>query len=271
MAVSAVLTHPPPRTARASLIRGGVAFAAALGGAEAVYRVIGPLAGAVCFAVIFLVMVQLAVLVGARGATGSESAAILVAASLVPLDRLLVLSAPIMPSLRLYPNALWVIPMGLTSVYAYRARWIPGTRPWLLRLPRPGWPTLAIQAGVAIAGAGLGVLAAHTLRYTGPHVLIYADADKWIGAALFALAGAADELAWRGVLQRIAADAMGPLGVAACFVASAYVCVAWMGFGAAVPVIVLSALTSVVVYQTRCLTGAVGGHLLLNLLLVMLR
>jgi membrane protease YdiL (CAAX protease family) len=102
-------------------------------------------------------------------------------------------------------------------------------------------------------------------------VLIYADADKWIGAALFALAGAADELAWRGVLQRIAADAMGPLGVAACFVASAYVSVAWMGFGAAVPVIVLSALTSVVVYQTRCLTGAVAGHLLLNLLLVVLR
>ncbi|HEX7268579.1 MAG TPA: hypothetical protein VF256_14280, partial [Streptosporangiaceae bacterium] len=60
-------------------------------------------------------------------------------------------------------------------------------------------------------------------------------------------------------------------GVAACFVASAYVSVAWMGLGAAVPVIVLSGLTSVVVYRTRCLAGAVTGHFLLNLLLVMLR
>ena len=39
----------------------------------------------------------------------------------------------------------------------------------------------------------------------------------------------------------------------------------------AVPVIVLSGLTSVVVYRTRCLAGAVTGHFLLNLLLVMLR
>jgi hypothetical protein len=44
-----------------------------------------------------------------------------------------------------------------------------------------------------------------------------------------------------------------------------------MGLSAAVPVIVLSGLTSVVVYRTRCLAGAVTGHFLLNLLLVMLR
>jgi hypothetical protein len=44
-----------------------------------------------------------------------------------------------------------------------------------------------------------------------------------------------------------------------------------MGWMAAAPVIVLSALTSVIVYRTRCLAGAVGGHVLLNLLLVMLR
>jgi hypothetical protein len=236
-----------------------------------VYRVVGPFWGAVCFAVVFLAMVQLAVHVAARRATGGELAALLAVASLVPLDRLLVVSAPIVPSLRLYPNALWVVPMGLTSVYAYRARWIPGTRPWLLRLPGSGWPPRAIQAGVALAGAGLGVLAAYVLPYAGPQVLIYADAHKWLGAALFGLAGGVEELAWRGVLQRIAADAAGPMGVAACFAASAYVSVAWMGLSAAVPVIVLSGLTSVVVYRTRCLAGAVAGHALLNLLLVMLR
>jgi Type II CAAX prenyl endopeptidase Rce1-like len=270
MAVSAVLIRPL-RTARASLVRPALAFAAALGGAEAVYRVVGPLWGAVCFAAVFLAMVQLAVLVSARSAAGRKPAALLVVASLVPLDRLLVLTAPIVPSLRLYPNALWVLPMGLASVYAYRARWIPGTRPWLLRLPGSGWPPLAVQAGVAAAGAGLGVLAAYALPYAGPHVLIYADAHKWLGAVLFGLAGGVEELAWRGVLQRIAADAAGPIGVAACFVASAYVSVAWMGPSAAVPVILLSGLTSVVVYRTRCLTGAVTGHFLLNLLLVMLR
>jgi hypothetical protein len=270
MAVSGVLIGPP-RTARASLVVGTVAFAAALGGAEEVYRVVGPLWSAVCFAVIFLAMVQLAVLVGTRMATGRELAALLVAASLVPLDRLLVLSAPILPSLRLYPNALWVLPMGLTSVYAYRARWLPRTRRPLLRLPGPGRRPLAIQTAVAITGAGLGVLGAYTLRYAGPHVLLYPDAAKWAGMALFALAGGVGELAWRGVLQPIAVGAMGPIGVAACFVASAYVSVAWMGFSAAAPVIVLSGLTSVVVYRTRCLSGAVAGGILLNLLLVMLR
>jgi hypothetical protein len=270
MAVSAALTRPLRAATRASLVRGTLALAAALSCAEAVCRVVGSFWGAVCFAVIFLAMIQLAVLAGARGAS-RELPALLAAASLVPLDRLLVLSVPIVPSLRLYPNALWVVPMGLTSVYAYRARWIPGERPRLLRLPGPGWRPLAIQAAVAAAGAGLGALAACTLPYTGPHVLIHQDANKWVGAALFALAGVAGELAWRGVLQRVAADAMGPVGVAACFVASAYVSVAWMGFSMAAPVIILSGLASVVVYWTRCLTGAAAGHFLLNLLLVMLR
>jgi membrane protease YdiL (CAAX protease family) len=266
---SAVLIRPPPRAARVSLAAGTTTFAAALGGCEAAYRLAGALWGAVCFAALFLALVQVAALVGRRKGTRRELAALVIVASMVPLDRLLVLSVPTVSYLRLYPNALWVVPMGLTAVYAYRSRWLPGACPKLL--PSPGWAPLAGQAAMVAAGAELGVFAASALPHASPHVLLHQDTAKWAGAALFALAGAVEELAWRGTLQRVAADAAGPLGAVACFAASAYVAVAWMGPGPAAPVIVFSGLATVVVYRTRCLGGAMAGHALLNLLLVMLR
>jgi hypothetical protein len=279
MAVSTVLVRPlrPQRPVPAAFIRGALAVAAALGGAELVYRLVGPFWGATCFAVVFLAIVHLDVLVDSRPAAHSRSAAhagelaaLLAGVSLIPLARLLVVSVPTLPSLRLYPNALWVLPMGVASLYAYRARWVPGTHPRLLSLPGRGLRGIAIQAAVVAAGGVLGVIGAYALPYPGPHVLVYPDAYKWIGAALFALAGGVGELAWRGVLQRYAADVAGAAGVAACFLASTYFASTWMG-AAAAPVIVLSALTSVVVYRTRYVTGAVAAHTLLNLLLILLR
>jgi Type II CAAX prenyl endopeptidase Rce1-like len=270
MAVSAMLVQPA-RAARAPVALGALAFAAALGAAEVVYHVAGEFWGGSCFAVVFLAVIHLALWVGARRPAERELMALIAVASLVPLERLLVLSVPTLPALRLYPNALWVLPMALTSAYAFRASWIPVARPRLLRPLSTGWHPLATQAAVTLAGAGLGALTAYTIPYSGPHVLLYQDSAKWTGAALFALAGAAEELAWRGVLQRLADTVFGRIGIGLCFIASAYVAVAWMGPGAAAPVIVLSGITSVVVYRTRCLTGAVAGHFLLNLLLIMLR
>ncbi len=206
----------------------------------------------------------------ATALVGAEATALIAAASLVPLERLLVLSAPTLTFLRLYPNALWMLPIAVTGGYAYRARWIPGPRP--LVLPPPGHRRpRAVQAAVLVTGAGLGVLGAVIVPYAGPHVLVHQDAAKWAGAALFALAGAAEELAWRGVLQPFAVTAAGPAGIAFSFLASAYVSVAWMGPKTTVPVIALSAVTSVVVYRTRYLGGAVAAHFLLNLLLLTLR
>lgn len=271
MAISAVLARRR-RAVPASFTLAAVAFAAAIGGAETVYRVAGSLWGATCFAVIFLALVHLAVLMGTRNARdGGQLAALLAGVSLIPLERLLVLSVPELPSLRLYPNALWVLPMGLASVYAYRAAWIAGPSSRLRRLRRAGWRPLAIQAAAVAAGAGLGALAALAISYAGPHVLAYPDAAKWTGALLFALAGAAEELACRGVLQQLAADAAGTSGIIASFLASAYVSIAWMGPAAAVPVILLSGLTSVLVYRTRYLSGAVTAHVAANLLLILLR
>jgi membrane protease YdiL (CAAX protease family) len=270
MAVS-VMTVKPARAAGASFAFGALALAAALGGAEAATRLVGVFLGATCFAVVFLAMVHFAVIVAARQPGERELTMLIAAASLIPLERLLVLSVPTVPALRLYPNALWVLPMALASVYAYRAGWVPGTPPRLLRPASPGGHPLAFQAAVAATGAALGAAAAYTIPYNGPQVLVYPDTAKWIGAALFALAGATEELAWRGILQRFAGGIYGWIGIALCFIASSYVAVAWMGVGTAIPVVVLSGLTSVVVYRTRCVGGAVAGHFLLNLLLVMLR
>ncbi len=140
MAVSATLMRPH-RTARASCARGGLTLAAALGGAEAAYRLAGQFWGAAAFAMIFLATVHVAVLAGRRGRGARGTAAdpaltgLIVAASLVPLERLLVLSAPMLPFLRLYPNALWVLPLGIAAVYAYR----PGSA----CLPPSAFPTPA--------------------------------------------------------------------------------------------------------------------------------
>ncbi len=217
-------------------------------------------------------MIQLALVLDRRGAIGDERAGLLAVASLIPLERLLVLSVPSLPFLRLYPSALWVLPMMLVTAYAYRARWIPAARPRLLGPSGDRrWIHVAIQVGVVAVGGALGITAAHTIHYAGSHVLIYPDVAKWSGAVLFALAGAIEELAFRGVLQPLAADVAGYAGITACFLASAYLAVTWMGPGAALPVIVLSALTSVVVYRTRDLSGSLTAHAVLNLLLVTLR
>jgi membrane protease YdiL (CAAX protease family) len=269
MAVSVL--RVPLRAAPASFCLAALGFAAAIGGAEIVYRRVGPFWGAVCFAAVFLALVHLAELASARMTTRRGLTALLAAASLVPLERLLVLSAPSLSYLRLYPNALWLLPMGLVTIYAYRAHWFPETRPWLCRLPGPGWRPFAIQATVAAAGAVIGVLASYIVPHTGYHVLFYPDTAKWIGVALFSLAGVVEELAWRGVLQPFAAGVAGPVGILASTVASVYVSVAWMGPGAVVPMIALSAMTSVVVYRTRCLAGSMAAHGLMNLFLVMLR
>jgi membrane protease YdiL (CAAX protease family) len=274
MAAPATLLRPR-RAEQASLTRGSLTFAAALTGAEVAYRLVGQFWGAACFAVIFLAIVHVAALAsargtGARGTANSTLPVLIAAASLVPLDRLLVLSVPTLPFLRLYPNALWALPIGVTGAYAYRARWIPSPRPQLLPPPGHRRPR-AVEAAMLVTGAGLGVLGAVLVPYAGPHVLVHQDAAKWAGAALFALAGAAEELAWRGFLQPSAVNAVGPAGIGFSFLASAYVAVAWMGPIAAVPVIVLSAMTSVLVYRTRYLGWAVAAHFLLNLLLLTLR
>ncbi|MGZ3675771.1 MAG: CPBP family glutamic-type intramembrane protease [Ktedonobacterales bacterium] len=269
MAVSTAITRSI-RAAPVSFSAGVLASAATLGGAEAIYRLSGAFWGAVGFAAIALVMVQLAVLAGIRGAVHSHMPALLAVASLVPLTRLLMLGVPAVSFLRLNPNALWVLPLIIASVYAYRAHWIPGARPHVLHLPSPGWPSLEIQAAVVAVGALLGVLGAYIVPYAGPHVLSHQDAAKWTGAVLFALAGAAEELAWRGILQGLMADVAGCMGVMACFVLSAYVTVAWMGWNSVAPVI-LSVVTTVVVCRTRFVTGSVTAHSLLNFLLVVLR
>jgi len=248
------------------------ALAGTLGGAEAVDHFAGTFWGTIFFAAIFFAIIHLAVLLDRRGAVGDERAALLAVASLIPLERLLVLSVPALPFLRLYPSALWVLPMILVSAYAYRAQWIARGRPRLLGSSGDRrWTSLAIQIGIVAAGGALGLAAAYTIPYTGSHVLIYPDPAKLSGAVLFALAGGAEELAWRGVLQPLAADMAGYAGIIACFLASAYLAVAWMGLEAALPVIMLSGLTSIAVYRTRDLTGSLAAHVVLNLIFVILR
>lgn len=267
MALSAAITEPI-RAVPARFAAGALAIGAAVGGSEAVYRLAGPLWGAACFAAVFTAILQAGVIAGMREGPHGRRAALFAVASLVPLARLLVLSTPAVPFLRIDPGALWALPLTLVSVYAYRASWISGSRP-SLRIPAGGeWaPTAAVVA----AGACLGPLAAWTAHYSGAQVLIHPDAAKWAAAVLFAVAGGGGELAWRGVLQPQLETVAGPAGAAVCFAASAYTAVAWMGWGAAAPVIALSALTTVVVYRTHRLTGAVAAHTLLNLLLVVLR
>jgi hypothetical protein len=204
--------QPPRSGVLAGLARPTFVFLAALIAAEAVVRIRGPFAGAACYALGFVVLVNVTFL-AYRRFDGEGSRWRLAAVAGVPfLDRLLVLSVPPFRWGAFEVSALWGLPLLATAIAIGRPPLVP--RPARLLgqpvaaarfgQPRPGTSRiLAVQ--VPITALCLGVIAAVSL----PSDTARIEGGPLIAVAAVVFAFCVQEWLYRLVIQPVAAEVWG--------------------------------------------------------------
>ena len=204
--------QPPRSGVLAGLARPTFVFLAALIAAEAVVRIRGPFAGAACYALGFVVLVNVTFL-AYRRFDGEGSRWRLAAVAGVPfLDRLLVLSVPPFRWGAYEVSALWGLPLLATAIAIGRPPLVP--RPARLLgqpvaaarfgQPRPGTSRiLAVQ--VPITALCLGVIAAVSL----PSDTARIEGGPLIAVAAVVFAFCVQEWLYRLVIQPVAAEVWG--------------------------------------------------------------
>ena len=257
-----------------------VGYLAAMTGAEVVTVKVGPLQGASCLALLFVVLVNLTILARLQEQAGWGDVWRLIAvASIPPLERLLMLCLPPLRWGRLQEYVFWSVPLFVGVVVLLGTPLLADLaplRPRLMRTRSGGWGLLggSGQVLVALAGAALGVAAGLRaqggLRPVGE--LLQAAQPAWLGIVMVVFAGCVQELLYRAVVEPVAVafwDWVGSL-VSSLLMASAWL--AWVGVevGVAVPIIAASLLFGWVARRTGALVGVLAGHGLFNLAMALL-
>jgi hypothetical protein len=260
------LVVPRPRVG--PLVRRAVLFPAWLAVAELVARFADATAGAALFALMFLVLVNAAAVRAARTSDASGLVVrMLLVASLVPLARLLVLSSPLVPWLRLDPHGLWGLPLALAAGLALRQLVARGHH--LPLLPAGvGAGTLLRLVAVGLSGLPLGLVAYYVGTALPGDEVFRIRAFTWVGLVLLVVAGVAEEVVVRGVVLPLALDALGQHGRTLVVVLSSYLWAAWLGWATLGPVLVASVLFTSSAERHRCLYGGLLGRVLLLVSLV---
>jgi uncharacterized protein len=200
---------------RALLISAALpAWGAGIAAAELLLLLLGPLAGAIAHAVLVAGLSNFYLIMRRRlpGDDPGERASlqlclrVVAVLSLVPLLRLLALSVPVSTVSPPYQYTLVGAPMTLAALLALRMvggpRWLPSD---------PG--RLRPQLVLAASGLPLGLVAFLILR-PAPLVTSWSPPQLVVATLiLFAFTGLLEELIFRGLLQRVWAQASGDAGV----------------------------------------------------------
>jgi membrane protease YdiL (CAAX protease family) len=269
-----------PRSYRrlSQLTVGVIGYLAAIAATQIVAVAVGPLEGATCLALMFIVLVNLTILARVReGDSAGHVWRLLAVASIPPLERLLMLCMPPLRWGRLQEYVLWSVPLFVGVMMLFSTpllAQVAAARPRLTRTRHGGYglPGLSGQLLVALAGAALGVaaglLAEGQLRPIGE--LLRAAQPAWLGIVMVVFAGCSQELLYRGVIQPVAVAAGDWIGVVISSLLMASAWLVWVGFGVAAPVIAASVLFGWAVRRWHALIGALVGHGLFNLALALL-
>lgn len=204
--------QPPTSRVLAGLAGPTVGYLVALIVAETFVRIRGPFAGAACYALGFIVLVNVTVL-AYRRFDGEGSRWRLAAVAGVPfVDRLLVLSVPPFKWGAFEVSALWGLPLLATAIALGRPPLVPPSAPLLNYRPGATWSThprlqtsWIVTVQVPITALCLGVVAA---------VSVPQDAAPIKGTPLVAVAAVVfafcvQEWLYRLVAQPVVAEVWG--------------------------------------------------------------
>lgn len=202
----------PPSGMLAGLAQPTIVYLAALISAEAVVRIRGPFAGAACYALGFVVLVNVTFL-AYRRFDGEGSRWRLAAVAAIPfLDRLLALSVPPFAWGAFEVSALWALPLLATAMAIGRPPLVPASAGLLrqpvavagFRYPSPPMSRiLAVQ--VPITALCLGVIAAVSV----PSDTAPVERGPLIAVAAVVFASCVHEWLYRLVIQPVAAQVWG--------------------------------------------------------------
>jgi hypothetical protein len=204
--------QPPASKALAGYARPTLVYLAALVAAEAFVRIRGPFVGAACYALGFLVLVNVTVL-AYRRFDGEGSRWRLAAAAGIPfLDRLLVLSVPPFEWGAFSVSALWGLPLLAAAIAIARPPLVPlserrlGQPVAAASFRRPGPPMSQIlTVRVPITALCVGVVAAVSV----PQEAAPIEGSPLIAVAAVVFAFCVQEWLYRLVVQPVAAGVWG--------------------------------------------------------------
>ncbi len=239
----------PSDLLRVALVSG----VAAIAGAEALVASGRVVEGALCHAAIALALLN-------GSAFSGEAMPRRAFASLAPISLLRILSLAV-PIARV-PQFYWYAMVGLPLLAAAALlAWRAGLRCECLRVDRRGLPT---QVLIALAGLPLGLAAFVILR---PKPLV--ATPQWpamlAGAAiLVAFAGFVEELLFRGLVQQVAVEVYGSLGLIVGSVLFASVYAGSLSYVFVLYAGCVGLLFGLLVKRTGSIWGVVAAHGILN-------
>lgn len=271
--------QPPPSGVLTGLAWPTLVYVGALIAAEAVVLTLGPFSGATCYALGFVVLVNVTVLMY-RHFDGEGARWSLAAVAAVPfLDRLLVLSAPPFTWGAFEVSALWGLPLLAAAMAIGRPPLVPRPARLLgkpvaaarLGQPRPGTSRILV-AQVPITALCLGVVAAVSV----PQDTARIERGPLIAVAAVVFAFCVQEWLYRLVVQPVAARVWGDrIGMLATSVLVAFTSVAALseivpiGPGVVVPAVAVSLLLGVSTSHGLPLAVTILGRGLFTLCVVL--
>jgi membrane protease YdiL (CAAX protease family) len=189
---------------------------------------------------------------------------LLVAMSLAPLLRILSLSLPLWHFTTLEWMGIISIPLVVACIATISALKL---RPRDVGLTLGPTRRLPWQILTALAGVPLGFVEFSILR-PSPWLNDYGVGN--VAIALFALVGAtglAEELIFRGILQRCATDLAGDAGILYVAVVFTALHTSFLSWADLAFVFIVAVLFGAIVKRTGTLTGVIAAHTLVNVML----
>jgi membrane protease YdiL (CAAX protease family) len=239
---------------------GSVGYLGAVAGAEVVTSFLDPTAGMILHMGILLALVAWATL----RTSEMTQAGLLLSFTLAPLTRIVSLALP----LAAFPRFAWYL---IASIPVATATWLvvrlQGYRVQEIGLtcPQLGW-----QAVIGLTGLPFGLLEYWILQ-PGP-LVAEVGGVHWalLAVALIVATGLVEEFAFRGVMQRSAIDAYGPVGMVLVAAVFAALHIGWLSLVDVVFVFVIGLLFGYLRERTGSLLGVAVSHGLTNVTLFLI-
>jgi len=210
--------------------------------------------------ILFLLMIHASLI----SRSDARLSRLLTALSLAPLLRVLSLSLPLWHFTTLEWMCIISIPLIVACIATVSALRL---RPRDVGLALGPTRRLPWQILVALAGVPLGVVEFGILR---PSAWLNDYSVGNVAIALFALVGAtgvAEELIFRGILQRCAIDLAGDAGILYVAVVFTALHTSFLSWADLAFVFIVAVLFGAIVKKTGTLTGVIAAHTLVNVML----